>query len=291
MIDIYNRQRALHLATPAESIVVGLGGTGTWTALFLAMSGVQTLHLMDFDILETSNLNRLPYTEDELGMSKVSAASSLLKRLRPAVNIMAYQEASSLTLDMAILSSTGPTVIFDCTDKIRIQRMLYGYSVAKSIPYIRVGYDGTHMTIADYVTPFSTMEDDEGGYSVVASWVCPAAVAAGIAVSKVMLKTNQDISLDIREIGARPQPTTPPQPTAPRVMTQAASGMAERTADGRIILTITTEAQKDMLLAMFDCAQGRTLVQYYESRGAMLDSTAKSALWQALRDVHSFTTI
>jgi hypothetical protein len=154
--------------------------------------------------------------------------------------------------------------------------MLYEYASSRGIQYIRVGYDGTHMTIADYVTPFSTREDDEGGYAVTASWVCPAAVAAGLAVSKVMLNTDQDISTDIREIGARPKP----------VKTITSRGIdAKKTPDGKIILTLETQAQREMAYAMFDCAGGRTLTQYCIDNNVNFDSTAKRELWKSLKNI------
>ena len=60
---IYERQNLIKdLKIPETASVVGLGGTGFWTALLLAMSGVEELVLIDSDIVEVSNLNRLFYS-------------------------------------------------------------------------------------------------------------------------------------------------------------------------------------------------------------------------------------
>ena len=201
---VYERQRYLTLNTPSCAAVIGLGGTGTWTAIFLAMSGVRQLHLMDFDRLEVSNLNRLPYTEDDLGKQKTDAAAELIRRMRSDTDIYIHQEANELS--MGIVNNSGyigrDIIFFDCTDKLRTQRMIYDYAIKHNNRYIRVGYDGTHMTVCDYVG-LSTGSEDESGYRITPSWVCPAVVAAGLAVSKAMLKTKQDVSLDISQIGAK----------------------------------------------------------------------------------------
>ena len=71
---LYERQNLIRdLKIPEVSTVVGLGGTGFWTAVFLAMSGVEELILIDSDIVEVSNLNRLPLKEGFVGKKKIAA--------------------------------------------------------------------------------------------------------------------------------------------------------------------------------------------------------------------------
>lgn len=202
--SIYNRQANLPLMNIYCAAVVGLGGTGTWTALFLAMAGAHQLHLMDFDRLEASNLNRLPYAEDDLGKQKTEVAAELIKRIRPDTEIYIHQEANELSLSLVTKSGFNGSDVwfFDCTDKLRTQRMIYEFTAKHKNKYIRCGYDGLHMTVCDYVG-LSAGSDDEAGYRITPSWVCTPAVAAGIAVGKAMLATKQDVSIGINEIGAK----------------------------------------------------------------------------------------
>ena len=78
---IYERQYLIEgLAIPQTASVVGCGGTGFWTALLLAMSGAKELILVDTDILEVSNLNRLLLREDQVGKKKTEVLKELIDR-------------------------------------------------------------------------------------------------------------------------------------------------------------------------------------------------------------------
>ena len=67
--------------------IAGLGGLGSHIAVMLARSGVGQLHLVDFDILDLSNLNRQVYTVDELGMPKTEALKRILLKINPYINV------------------------------------------------------------------------------------------------------------------------------------------------------------------------------------------------------------
>ena len=57
-------------------IVVGVGGVGSVAAEMLVRCGVGKLLIFDYDMVELANMNRLFYTPDQCGMSKVAAAAS-----------------------------------------------------------------------------------------------------------------------------------------------------------------------------------------------------------------------
>lgn len=63
--------------------VCGLGGLGSNVAIALARAGVGHLHLMDFDLVDLSNLNRQQYTVDQLGLPKTQALADTLRRIAP----------------------------------------------------------------------------------------------------------------------------------------------------------------------------------------------------------------
>ena len=67
--------------------IAGLGGLGSHIAVMLARSGVGQLHLVDFDIVDLSNLNRQVYTVDELGMPKTEALKGILLKINPYINV------------------------------------------------------------------------------------------------------------------------------------------------------------------------------------------------------------
>lgn len=67
--------------------VAGLGGLGSNVAYALARIGVGHLHLIDFDVVDITNLNRQQYFIDQIGMYKTDALKSLLERINPYLDI------------------------------------------------------------------------------------------------------------------------------------------------------------------------------------------------------------
>lgn len=67
--------------------IAGLGGLGSNVACALARIGVGHLHLIDFDMVDITNLNRQQYYMEHLGMKKTDALQSLLRRINPYLDI------------------------------------------------------------------------------------------------------------------------------------------------------------------------------------------------------------
>jgi len=71
----------------AEVCILGLGGLGSNVAVLLARSGIGYLKLIDFDVVEASNLNRQQYRISHIGIKKTEAIKSILKEINPFVKI------------------------------------------------------------------------------------------------------------------------------------------------------------------------------------------------------------
>ncbi len=67
--------------------IAGCGGLGSALAVALARTGVGALLLVDFDVVEPSNLNRQQYFVDQIGMEKVRAMAANLARINPYVRV------------------------------------------------------------------------------------------------------------------------------------------------------------------------------------------------------------
>ena len=65
----------------------GAGGLGSNCAFNLVRSGFRKFKIVDFDVVEASNLNRQFYFSDQLGMPKVKALEENLKRINPDIAI------------------------------------------------------------------------------------------------------------------------------------------------------------------------------------------------------------
>jgi hypothetical protein len=72
--------------------------------------------------------------------------------------------------------------------------MVFDYSKAKGIKYMKVGYDGTHITVANKVAGWGEAED---GYTITPSWVVPAVVVAAMAVGSILKYSGKEMSLDV----------------------------------------------------------------------------------------------
>jgi sulfur carrier protein ThiS adenylyltransferase len=70
----------------------GVGGLGSTIAVALARIGVGTLILVDFDIVEPSNLNRQQYFIHQIGMPKVEALKENISKINPYVRVQIYNE-------------------------------------------------------------------------------------------------------------------------------------------------------------------------------------------------------
>ena len=71
----------------AKVCILGLGGLGSNVATLLARSGIGYLKLVDFDIVEASNLNRQQYRISHIGMKKTEAIRTIIKEINPFVEV------------------------------------------------------------------------------------------------------------------------------------------------------------------------------------------------------------
>lgn len=71
----------------AKVAVAGLGGLGSNIAVSLARAGIGHIHLIDFDVVEPSNLNRQQYFISHLGIKKTQAMKDLILQINPYIKI------------------------------------------------------------------------------------------------------------------------------------------------------------------------------------------------------------
>ncbi len=114
--EIYN-----HLSKFSVGIA-GAGGLGSNCAAALARTGIGTLIIADFDVIEKSNLNRQFYFSDQIGMTKTEALKENLIRIKPDVNIIIH----TVRLNPSNICETfkGCDVIVEAFDKAEMKSML-----------------------------------------------------------------------------------------------------------------------------------------------------------------------
>ncbi|MGD0346854.1 MAG: molybdopterin-synthase adenylyltransferase MoeB [Terracidiphilus sp.] len=99
----------------ARVLCVGAGGLGSPLALYLAAAGVGTLGLVDFDVVDASNLHRqIIHSTADIGRKKLDSAAEKLKALNPNLNVIKHDTLLSSANALDILNDYD--VIADGTD-------------------------------------------------------------------------------------------------------------------------------------------------------------------------------
>ena len=95
-------QRAL---MGAKALIIGAGGLGSPSAIYLSLAGVGTVGIVDFDVVELSNLQRqvLHHTAD-IGRPKVQSAVDNIKAYNPDVNVVVHETRLEADNAMEIIS-------------------------------------------------------------------------------------------------------------------------------------------------------------------------------------------
>ncbi|MDX6683433.1 MAG: sulfur-carrier protein adenylyltransferase/sulfurtransferase [Solirubrobacteraceae bacterium] len=141
----------------AKVLLLGAGGLGSPTALYLAAAGVGTIGIVDDDVVDLSNLQRqVIHTTDRIGVPKVDSAEITMKALNPDVNVVKYETRIDASNIMEIIA--GYDVIVDGVDNFPTRYLLNDASVRLKIPVVSasiLGFDGQLSVFAPYEGPCS----------------------------------------------------------------------------------------------------------------------------------------
>jgi len=144
-----------HKLLDAMVLLLGAGGLGSPTALYLAAAGVGTLGLVDDDVVDVSNLQRqVIHTTDRVGVPKVDSAEEQIKALNPDVEVVKYQTRLDASNILEIIE--GYDVIVDGVDNFPTRYLLNDATVRLKIPVVSasiLGFDGQLSVFAPYEGP------------------------------------------------------------------------------------------------------------------------------------------
>ena len=104
-------------------LIAGMGGLGSPAALYLAAAGIGTFGLVDFDVVELSNLQRqVIHTTEDLGKPKVKSAEETIKAINPDATVHQYRQriASETIADII----TNYDLVLDGTDNFPTRFLL-----------------------------------------------------------------------------------------------------------------------------------------------------------------------
>ena len=116
-------------------LLIGTGGLGSPAALYLAAAGVGTLGLVDFDVVDQTNLQRqVIHGTSTLNQLKVESAKQRLQDLNPLINIITYNEPFTSANAMQI--AKGYDLIVDGTDNFPTRYLSNDVAVFLGIPNV-----------------------------------------------------------------------------------------------------------------------------------------------------------
>jgi len=172
---LYTRQSTLKLDIPESVAIVGVGGVGSWVAFNLALVGVRKISLYDFDNLELSNLNRTPYKINQVGSSKVSGLTELIKERRPDCEVLPFVKKIVVKEDF----ETDYDILVDTRDTEPMDGSI-----------ITGGYDGESITLHFNPKQGSVWGEGVTRYRVVPSYVVPPQLIANLITAYICGKKS-----------------------------------------------------------------------------------------------------
>ncbi|TDQ54730.1 adenylyltransferase/sulfurtransferase MoeZ [Actinorugispora endophytica] len=119
----------------AKVLVVGAGGLGSPALLYLAAAGVGTLGIIDFDVVDESNLQRqVIHGQSDLGKPKAESARESVEEINPYVKVILHKER--LESDNALEIFAGYDLILDGTDNFATRYLVNDAAVLLNKPYV-----------------------------------------------------------------------------------------------------------------------------------------------------------
>ncbi|HEV2450636.1 MAG TPA: adenylyltransferase/sulfurtransferase MoeZ [Streptosporangiaceae bacterium] len=119
----------------ARVLCVGAGGLGSPALLYLAAAGVGTLGIIDFDVVDESNLQRqIIHGQSDVGRSKAESARDSIREINPFVNVVVHEERLDSGNAMEIFAPYD--LIVDGTDNFATRYLVNDACVLLGKPYV-----------------------------------------------------------------------------------------------------------------------------------------------------------
>jgi adenylyltransferase/sulfurtransferase len=119
----------------ARVLVIGAGGLGSPTLLYLAAAGVGTIGIVEFDVVDESNLQRqIIHGQSDIGRSKAQSARDSIKEINPLVEVRLHEVR--LEPDNAVDLFGQYDLILDGTDNFATRYLVNDAAVLAGKPYV-----------------------------------------------------------------------------------------------------------------------------------------------------------
>ena len=139
----------------AKVVIIGCGGLGNSAAIHLAASGIGSIHLVDMDSIDVSNLHRqVFFTIQQIGKSKAETLAKYIYQISPFVEVSySNEKVSKLNIFETI---NGYDLVLDCTDNLSTKYLINDACVLRG----KILVYGSLYKFDGYVGSFNTLDDD-----------------------------------------------------------------------------------------------------------------------------------
>jgi molybdopterin/thiamine biosynthesis adenylyltransferase/rhodanese-related sulfurtransferase len=163
----------------SKVLFIGAGGLGSPAMLYMAAAGVGTIGIVDFDVVDASNLQRqIVHRTDRVGMRKVESAEMTITDLNPDVTVVAHEVM--LGPDNVEELIHGYDLIFDGTDTFETRYVLNDAAVKAGIPVV-------HASVFRFEGQLTVFKPHEGPcYRCLYPTPPPPELAPGCSVAGVL---------------------------------------------------------------------------------------------------------
>jgi molybdopterin/thiamine biosynthesis adenylyltransferase/rhodanese-related sulfurtransferase len=160
-------------------LFIGAGGLGSSAMLYLAAAGVGTIGIVDFDVVDMSNLQRqVVHTTDRVGQKKTDSAARAINALNPEIEVIQHTEMLAEDNVASIIS--GYDVILDGTDTFETRYTLNDAAVKAGIPVV-------HASVFRFEGQLTVLKPYEGPcYRCLYPTAPPPELAPGCSVAGVL---------------------------------------------------------------------------------------------------------
>jgi adenylyltransferase/sulfurtransferase len=205
----YNRQTALigkdgqDKLKKACVMIVGAGGLGNIAAKFLVSSGIGKLIIIDYDIVEKSNLNRqFLFNNKSIKRPKALALKETLNKINPEVKIEAIVKKVDFNTEITIMEiaiAHNVSVILDCTDNMEAAYLVEAIALNLQVPLVfgkTSKYSGIVTIIKDSFLkanyPAEQLNPEGAVFSSIGGVI--GSIQAGLALKLILdLKIDDDV--------------------------------------------------------------------------------------------------
>ncbi len=119
----------------ARVLCVGAGGLGSPIALYLAAAGIGRIGIVDFDVVDSTNLQRqIIHTTADVGRSKVESAAEKIRAINPHIDVRLFNVALSSENALEIFRDFD--IVADGTDNFATRYLVNDACVLSRIPYV-----------------------------------------------------------------------------------------------------------------------------------------------------------